>query len=81
MTPEELTDALSENSMERLRWLVLREFSVLPSSRAARRMSDADCLRFACHMLLDRRAGAGAGEEYNPAFDPDRFIKLKEAGR
>ena len=32
-------------------------------------------------MLLDRRAGAGAGEEYNPAFDPDRFMKLKEAGR
>ncbi len=78
MTAQELIAALDAGPMERLRFVVLREFGVLPCSRAARRMSDADCLRIAAHMAAgivgaDRNEGA---ECYNSAFDERRFKQL-----
>lgn len=63
---------------ERLRWRVLREFKVLPGSREDKRLSDVDCVICGLHMLLDMQRGQVKGAGYtNPAFDPERFEKLK----
>ena len=40
--------------MERIRWKVLRAFSVLPSEKRAREMTEGDYLQCALHLLLDR---------------------------
>ena len=72
---DELLRAVRSDSVGRLRWLVLREFGVLPNSRAARKMGDGDVLYCAVNMLLDRRVG-GAGDESNPEFDSERFQRL-----
>ena len=72
---DELLRGVRSDSMERMRWLVLREFGVLPNSRAARKMGDGDVLFCAMNMLLDRRS-VGAGDESNPGFDPARFQRL-----
>lgn len=79
MTPDTLMRLVEDKPMERLRWLVLSRFSVAPWSRTARRMTDADCLRCACHMVLDRKTSAGAGFTNNPAFDEKKFNFLKGA--
>ena len=59
MTTPELMNGLNEDSMGRLRWRVLRAFGVLPCSKEAQRMTDAECLEYALHMALDENGGAG----------------------
>ncbi len=61
---EQLLDALAAKPYERLKWRVLRSFSVLPSSKAARAMTDADYLYCALHAVLD-------GREYAASLCPD----------
>ena len=75
MSCEKLLSTLSADSMERLRWRVLREFHVLPSSDEAKKMSDDDCIRFACHMLIDKDSAS----ERNPHFDMGKFAEVMEA--
>jgi hypothetical protein len=83
MMTEELLEALDGDARERLRWMVLREFGVLPGSREAKALTDTELLRCAGHMVLDlrrmsRRHGEGGR---NPTFDTARFERLKEAAR
>lgn len=78
MTAERLIAALDENPMERLRFRMLRVFSVLPGSREARKMTDARCLRIAA-MLASEQSGRGEDGEaecVNAAFDTARFDDL-----
>lgn len=83
MTAGELLAALEQDQLERLKWLVLREFSVLPGSEAACQLTDEDYLRCGAHLLLDLRQSRGradAEEAKNPAFDAGRFLELSEEG-
>lgn len=75
MTSEELMSTLSADPMERLRWRVLREFNVLPSSEEARKMSDDDCIRFAAHMLIDKNGI----DLPNPNFSMEKYLEKMEA--
>lgn len=75
MTSEELMSTLSADPMERLRWRVLREFNVLPSSEEARKMSDDDCIRFAAHMLIDKNGI----DSPNPNFSMEKYLEKMEA--
>lgn len=65
--------------MERLRWLVLRAFGVLPGDAAARNMTDADFVRCGLQMLIDQRRRSGAGTDEaggNPGFEQEKFDAL-----
>jgi len=69
-------------SMERLKWLVLRRFSVLPRDASAQRMTEADFVWCGLQMLLDASGGHGleTGEGgVNGSFDAARFENM-EAG-
>lgn len=69
----------AEGGMERLRWLVLRSFGVLPGDASARSMTDADFVRCGLQMLLDlRQRTDGKADESggNPAFDAQKFDAL-----
>ena len=79
MTAARLIAAAPGGPMERLRFRVLREFCVLPGSRAARKMTDRQCLRIAAMLAAERLGGTAQpeeAEEENAAFDEARFIKL-----
>ncbi len=67
---------IRQEAVERLRWLVLREFRVLPGCEAARQLRDEDLIFAGVNMVLDMQA---VGREENPAFDEERFSKLKES--
>lgn len=78
MTVSELMSSIAADPMERLRFYVLREFGVLPSSDEAGKMSDDDCIRFAALILLDRE---GVGVE-NPNFSMEKYLRMEaENGR
>lgn len=83
MMTERLLEALAGDARERLRWMVLREFGVLPGSRQAEALTDRELLRCAGHMVLDRRRQERRGGEDgdNPAFDTARYEALKGAVR
>ena len=80
MSLEELLSALRSDPLERLRWIVLRRFGVLPFSEQARGLSDEDFVVCGAHMVLDARRGFGGGqggeESINASFDESRFISL-----
>lgn len=81
MTAMEFLAALEKDKLERLKWLVLREFGVLPGSEAARQLSDEDYLRCGAHLLLDLRQSrdrTNDEEAKNSAFDAGRFLELSE---
>lgn len=59
------------SAMERLRWLVCREFGVLPGSAP---LSDGDYLKCGLNMLMDRQAASPLN---NSEFDEARFSALK----
>ena len=70
---------VASGGMERLRWLVLRSFGVLPGDEAALRMTDEDYVRCGLQLLLDARRRTAAREEEaggNPGFDRTRFESL-----
>lgn len=64
--------------MERLKWLVLKRFSVLPGDKAARCMTDADYVWCGLQMLLDAETvGTPNGETGgNPGFSAEKFEEL-----
>ena len=79
MMTEELLEALGSDARERLRWMVLREFGVLPGSREAEALTDTELLRCAGHLVLDLRRSRRRNEEggQNTAFDAARYERLK----
>lgn len=79
MTAEEIIRRLEGDALERLKWLVLREFGVMPGSKTAGELSDEDFIFCGAHMVLDRglRSEAPSGEgERNASFDEERFSQL-----
>ncbi len=79
MTAEELIRQLEGSPVERLKWLVLREFGVLPGSKTAEELSDEDFIVCGAHMVIDRRmrSDAPSGEGgTNCSFDEERFSQL-----
>lgn len=72
---------LETDYMARLRWTVFKRFGVMPFSRTAKRITDAEVLICAANMVLDGRgAPAGAAEEAecNSAFDEAAFLRAAE---
>ncbi len=81
MNADELIGRLAGDHLERLKWLVLREFGVLPGSKAASELSDEDFLICGAHMVLDRRLRSGVPSSeggLNSSFDEGRFSELSE---
>ncbi len=81
MTAEEIIERLEGNYIERLRWLVLREFQVLPGSKLACELSDEDFILCGANMVLDSRLRSGDSKAEggrNNAFDEERFTALTE---
>ena len=82
MTAEEIISLLEEDSFERLRWLVLSKFRVLPGSNAAKELSDEDFIFCGAHMVLDMRLSSENPDlesGLNHTFDQKRFLQLSEA--
>lgn len=74
MTIDELmSDA--ERPANRLRWLVLSRFCILPFSAEAEMISDEEILKMAAQMQLDRNKGAE--QHKNPSFSEERFAEVK----
>ena len=82
MTASEIIEGLKKDPLERLKWLVLKSFGVLPGSKMARELSNEDFIFCAANMVIDAR---GAIEEklreggFNATFDENRFFELGEA--
>ena len=70
-----MKDAFELNAMDRLRWLVCKQFGVLPQGD---RPSEEDCLRCGINMVLDRQLAQGFAQ--GSSFDPERFETLKGGG-
>lgn len=81
MTAEEIIDRLEGDYLERLKWLVLREFRILPGSKLAKETSDEDFVLCGAHMVLDNRLCSDVSNleaGLNGAFDESRFRVLSE---
>lgn len=81
MTAEDIIGRLEGDYLERLKWLVLREFRILPGSKMACEPSDEDFVICGAHMVLDNRLRselASAEGESNCTFDEERFSVLSE---
>lgn len=78
MKARKLVDQIESSSMARLRWLVLKEFGVLPGSKRAGELSDMDCIWCGAQMVLDRREKFGYQGEVgvNKDFDEEKFKAL-----
>ena len=81
MTAADVVSRFAGDELDRLKWLVLREFRVLPGSKEAKELSDEDFLFCGAHMVLDlspcpKRLPHDGGE--NEAFDIKRFNALLE---
>lgn len=81
MIAEELFEKLGNDPLERLKWLVLCRFGVLPGSTAAKELDDEDYVRCGAHMVLDERALPELSAEektFNSSFDEERYRNLAE---
>lgn len=79
---EALKAALAADAKGRLRWRVLRALGVAPWEKRAKGLRDAELVRCAVHLLLDREPVQGAVDGgMNPAFDGARFEELRNHGR
>lgn len=68
------------SAFDRLRWLVLRRFGVLPGSRTERGMKPEDFIFAGLNMVLDSAATAHnstPAPPVNPGFDEARFLSMK----
>lgn len=78
---EELLRELETDRLGRLCWYVQRLFNIMPGSAPALRITDADYIFCAMHMLLDLHGRVSGAGDINPVFDSGRFQSLKEGGR
>lgn len=81
MNAEELLRRLEADPLERLKWMVLCFFGVLPGSEAARGLRDEDYVICGAHMLIDAgRPSAVCADEAcaNLGFDESRYLELSE---
>lgn len=63
--------------MQRLRWLVLKEFNILPFSDEGRAVDDGELLRMAAQLVLDRRLSLA---DVNPSFSAEKFSEAMKHG-
>lgn len=73
---QELLQQLEQDALARLRWRVLRQFSVLPGSAQDAALTDAMVLRCGLHMVLDKAVGQ---PWENPQFALEEFLRRKAA--
>lgn len=81
MNAEDLIKQLELDPLERLKWLVMCYFGVLPGSVAAQELSDEDYVICGAHMVIDarQRSSAYADETcVNSSFDKSRYSNLSE---
>lgn len=81
MNAEELIGQLELDPLERLKWLVLCFFGVLPGSAASQELSDEDYIVCGAQMVIDarRRSSDYEDEAYvNSGFDESRYLYLSE---
>ena len=81
MNADELMSQLELDPLERLKWLVLCSFGVLPGSTAAQELSDEDYVVCGAHMVIDARLRSSAyfDETFvNSSFDESRYSDLTE---
>lgn len=81
MIAEQIIERLEGDYLERLKWLVLREFRILPGSKMAKEPSDEDFILCGAHMVLDNRLRSDVSkseEGQNGSFDERRFWALSE---
>ncbi|NCB73451.1 MAG: hypothetical protein EOM51_01720 [Clostridia bacterium] len=81
MTADDIILQLERDYLERLKWLVLREFRILPGSKAALEISDEDFIKCGAHIVLDRKMrSANCYTECgrNSSFEEERFSLLSE---
>ena len=81
MTADDIIQQLERDYLERLKWLVLREFRILPGSKAADEISDKDFILCGAHMVLDHKMRSESGDSErgrNSSFDEERFSVLSE---
>ena len=81
MNFDELLRRLELDPLERLRWLVLCFFGVMPGSAVAGELSDENCVICGAHMVIDarRRSLIYADEAcVNSGFDESRYFNLSE---
>jgi hypothetical protein len=80
LTAEELLEAIANSPLERLRWLVLSRFNVLPGSKQAGELSDEDVIVCGAHMVLEQRGkrtlSGGFETGVNSSFERARFAGL-----
>ena len=77
-----MIERLESDPLERLKWLVLSRFGVLPGSKRAKELSNEDFILCAANMVIDERKNmpTDIGEGgFNAAFDEGRFDELREA--
>ena len=84
MTVFDVISTFSGDDLDRLRWLVLCKFRVLPGSKRAKEVSDEDILFCGAHMLIDslpdiERTACESGS--NADFDIERYNTLLEEHR
>lgn len=68
------------SAFDRLRWLVLRRFGVLPGSSLERGMSQKDFIFAGLNMVLDSGTAQSKNPpppSVNPAFDEAKFLSMK----
>lgn len=63
--------------MHRLRWLVLKEFNILPFSDEGRAVDDGELLKMAAQLVLDRRLSLA---DVNPSFSAEKFSEAMKRG-
>ena len=83
MTADDIISQLERDYLERLKWLVLREFRILPGSKAACEMSDEDFIKCGAHIVLDqkmRSKNTYSEYERNGSFDEERFSIIRREG-
>lgn len=81
MTAEEVIRFLEGDAVQRLKWIVLREFGILPGSKQARELKDKDFVICGANMVLDGRLRSRGGcveGARNVCFDEKRFSELLE---
>lgn len=81
MTAEEIISQLENDYLERLKWLICKEFRILPSSEETKNLTEEAVILCGAHMVLDKRMRKGGSDTegaVNGSFDEQYFQMLAE---
>lgn len=77
LTAEEVIGQLEGDCLERLKWLVLREFRILPGSKMACELSDENFILCGAHMVIDSRLRCNSSKSEAGKTAPLTIIDLR----